>query len=91
MIEVLKVKNFTIFEGVTLEFSENFNVITGETGAGKSLIVDALRFLLSQRVDWDEVLRDFSVEVVLRPDGDLLRDLEDLEVSADEGVIIRKK
>ena len=91
MIEVLKVKNFTIFEEVTLEFSENFNVITGETGAGKSLIVDALRFLLSQRVDWDEVLRDFSIEVVLRPDGDLLRDLEDLEISAEEGVIIRKK
>ncbi len=89
MIERIRVKNFTIFEYVEIEFSENFNVITGETGAGKSLIVDALVYLISHRVNWEDILRDFSVEVIIKPENDLLRELEDIEL--EDGVIIRKK
>ncbi len=51
MLRQLSIKNFAIVESVSLEFGPGFNVLTGETGAGKSLIVDALYFLLGDRID----------------------------------------
>lgn len=53
MLRQLSIKNFAIVESVTLEFEPGFNVLTGETGAGKSLIVDALYFLLGDRISAD--------------------------------------
>ena len=46
MIVQLSAENFTLFESFSLEFSEGFNVITGETGAGKSLLLGSIMFLL---------------------------------------------
>ena len=51
MLRTLSIKNFAIVEAVSLEFGPHFNVLTGETGAGKSLIVDALYFLLGDKID----------------------------------------
>jgi len=51
MLRQLSIKNFAIVDSVGLEFGPKFNVLTGETGAGKSLIVDALYFLLGDRID----------------------------------------
>ena len=51
MLRQLTIKNFAIVESVSLEFGPHFNVLTGETGAGKSLIVDALYFLLGDKID----------------------------------------
>jgi DNA repair protein RecN (Recombination protein N) len=53
MLRQLSIKNFAIVESVTMEFGSGFNVLTGETGAGKSLIVDALYFLLGDRINAD--------------------------------------
>lgn len=49
MIQQLVIKNFTIIDDLTLEFYDSFNVLTGETGAGKSIIIDALGLLLGDR------------------------------------------
>lgn len=49
MIEEIRIRNFGIFEEVNLSFSEGFNVITGETGAGKSMLIGSLQFLLGGR------------------------------------------
>ena len=43
------VKNFAIIDNVNLEFKEGFTAITGETGAGKSLLIDAIGLLLGDR------------------------------------------
>lgn len=51
MLRQLSVQNFAIVDRVDLEFEPGFNVLTGETGAGKSLLVDALHFLLGERLD----------------------------------------
>jgi DNA repair protein RecN (Recombination protein N) len=51
MLRQLSIKHFAIVDSVILEFGPGFNVLTGETGAGKSLIVDALYFLLGDRID----------------------------------------
>ncbi|MCX7770075.1 MAG: DNA repair protein RecN [Proteobacteria bacterium] len=48
MLLELMVKNFAIIENVRLNFSKSFNVLTGETGAGKSLIIDAILTLMGR-------------------------------------------
>ena len=51
MLEELRVRNFAVIDEIALSFGAGFNVITGETGAGKSLLVDAVELLLGGRAD----------------------------------------
>lgn len=51
MITLLKVKNFALISDVEINFNKGFSVITGETGSGKSIILDALGFLLGRRAE----------------------------------------
>src|SRR5690554_2445365 len=51
MLEELRIQNFAIIDQLELTFSSGFNVITGETGAGKSIIVDAVELLLGGKAD----------------------------------------
>ncbi len=51
MLESIKITNLALISKSSVEFGEGFNVLTGETGAGKSLIVDALLFLTGVRAD----------------------------------------
>jgi len=51
MLEELRIQNFAIIENLTLEFADGFNVITGETGAGKSILIDAVELLLGGKAD----------------------------------------
>jgi len=53
MLLSLRVKNFLLLKEAYLEFSNGFNVLTGETGAGKSLLLKALSLALGDRVDWE--------------------------------------
>ncbi len=49
MIQELYIENFIIIKKLNIEFSNKFNVITGETGAGKSILIDAIQLLLGGR------------------------------------------
>lgn len=51
MLQRLNVKNFAIIDHVEIEFDKGFQIITGETGAGKSIILGALDLLLGKRAD----------------------------------------
>src|SRR5215210_191850 len=53
MLTELRIRNFAIIESVALPLSEGFNVLSGETGAGKSIIVGALGLLLGERASAD--------------------------------------
>jgi DNA repair protein RecN (Recombination protein N) len=53
MLTELRIRNFAIIEQVTLPLGEGFNVLSGETGAGKSIIVGALGLLLGERASAD--------------------------------------
>src|SRR2546426_7654990 len=55
MIKYLRIRNLSIIREIALEFSPGLSVITGETGAGKSILVDSLGLLLGERADPDEV------------------------------------
>ena len=51
MLEELRIKNFAIIDQLDLTFASGLNVITGETGAGKSIIIDAVELLLGGKAD----------------------------------------
>ncbi len=51
MLRSLTIRDFVIVERLELEFSSGFTVLTGETGAGKSILIDALALLLGERAD----------------------------------------
>lgn len=53
MLESLSIRNFALFEEISLIFGEGLHVLTGETGAGKSLVVDAVNFLCGSKADRD--------------------------------------
>ena len=64
MLERLHMQDFAIADDVTLEFSRGFNVITGETGAGKSIILNAIAMAMGDRADQD-MIRLGSEEAVV--------------------------
>lgn len=57
MLLSLSIRNFVIVDELTLDFAPGFSVLTGETGAGKSILIDALQLALGERADAD-VLRE---------------------------------
>ena len=65
MIKKLIVKNFVIIEDIEVDFKDGMTVITGETGAGKSLIIDTINLLLGDRADTDMIRDGFdSAEII---------------------------
>ena len=57
MLKQLSVKNFAIIEDVNIVFNSGLTVLTGETGAGKSLIIDSISLLLGERAN-SEMIRN---------------------------------
>lgn len=55
MLTQLMVKDFALIDEITIEFHDRFNVLTGETGAGKSIIIDAVSLLLGARASSNDV------------------------------------
>lgn len=51
MVEKLKINNFALIKSLEIDFSNGFNVLIGETGAGKSIILSALNFVLGGKAD----------------------------------------
>lgn len=51
MLQRIKVKNYAIIDELTIDFNPHFNIITGETGAGKSILLGALGLILGNRAD----------------------------------------
>ncbi len=51
MLEELRISNFAVIDALELSFGPGFNVITGETGAGKSILIDAVELLLGAKAD----------------------------------------
>src|SRR5689334_3583370 len=55
MLKEITIKDFAIIDDLTLQFGKGFNVLTGETGAGKSIVLDAVTLLLGGRGDSDDI------------------------------------
>ena len=96
MLTELRVRDLAVIRDARLDLGPGLNVLTGETGAGKSLLVDALSLLLGERADSDRVrpgAERASVEGVFEvgPRADLGALLDRLGLEADEGRLIVKR
>lgn len=56
MLQKLHIQNYAIIEGIQIDFSKQLNIITGETGAGKSILMGALNLILGDRADSNVLL-----------------------------------
>ncbi|HEY8499332.1 MAG TPA: DNA repair protein RecN [Clostridia bacterium] len=96
MLIQLSVENIAIIEKLTIEFEDGFNILTGETGAGKSILIDAINALLGNRVSRD-IIRlgedKAKVEAVFEVPGRLINVLNDMgiEPSDDETLVISRQ
>jgi DNA repair protein RecN (Recombination protein N) len=97
VLEELSVRNFALIDSLTLGFEKGFSVLTGETGAGKSIIVGSISFLLGSKAD-TEVIRSgcdeaaVSAVVTIAPQNkDALDWLASRDIAADDGSIIVRR
>jgi DNA repair protein RecN (Recombination protein N) len=98
MIRELRIKNLALIEELSLEFSKGFTIFTGETGAGKSILIGAIGLLLGDRASADmvrngsdeaEVNGVFELTNLKKPLKDLLDELT--ITPEDNQLIIRRK
>jgi DNA repair protein RecN (Recombination protein N) len=96
MLTELRIKNFAIIESLTLPLGPGFNVLTGETGAGKSIIVGALGLLLGERGHSD-VVRTGSdratVEGVFDASAhkELIATLDERGIDSDDDLVVLRR
>ena len=64
MLRSLYIQNYALIEKLDISFETGFSVITGETGAGKSIILGAIGLLLGQRADMKAIRRGASKCVI---------------------------
>ena len=95
MLSSLRIKHLALVEDLTLELREGFTVLTGETGAGKSLLVDALALLVGARGDSETVRTGeerATVEAVVEGDGGAwLAFLQDRGFPEEHPVVLRRE
>lgn len=96
MLQKLQIQNYAIIDELTIDFSARLNIITGETGAGKSILMGALSLILGERADSSALLnRDKKciIEGVFATDGrnDIRRFMEEHDLDAGEEMFIRRE
>ena len=96
MLKHLYIKNFTLIDELDISLYEGFSVITGETGAGKSIILGAIALLLGQRAD-SKNIKQGADKCVIEAHFDLSRydmkpffDENDIEFDAEDCIIRRE-
>ena len=97
MIEKLYIKNYLIIKEAEIEFLNGLNILTGETGAGKSIILDALSMILGERADFSLLRKDADKLIIegifnFKGNKNVSRFLEQHELDDNDGnVIIRRE
>jgi DNA repair protein RecN (Recombination protein N) len=96
MLKFLSIRNFVIVSALELEFSPGFTVLTGETGAGKSILIDALSLALGERGDVGmvrsgceraEISAEFDIATLPHMQAWLLEQ----ELEGDEGICLLRR
>lgn len=95
ILQTLKLQNFATFKNREIHFQRGLNAIVGETGSGKSLILDALQLVFGGRAD-KKIVRSGTesavVEAILRFDSeDAIRVLDEMGFPTDDGEIVIKR
>lgn len=96
MLKTLYIKDYALLEQISIEFEKGLNIITGETGAGKSILIDAMSLLLGERAS-NEVIRKGAdkaiVEGIFSTDNNkkVERLLEQNEIEKSDELIVRRE
>ncbi len=95
MLKSIFVKNFAIIDNIQIDFSENMTVLTGETGAGKSLIIDAIGLLFGDRAS-SELIRFGETKAIIEgvftdTNIKVSEILQELEIEEEDFLTIRRE
>ncbi|MBQ2137907.1 MAG: DNA repair protein RecN [Erysipelotrichaceae bacterium] len=93
MLKSLYIKNYAIIEELELSFSDGFTVFTGETGAGKSIIVGALSYLIKGKADPSVIRRGADkaiIEGIFSIEDYMKEALDEADIDYDDELIIRR-
>ncbi|MCL2277297.1 MAG: DNA repair protein RecN [Treponema sp.] len=97
MLDELSIRNYALIDSITLAFRPGFNVLTGETGAGKSIIVGSLSFLMGGKADTDVIRSgcdEASVSAVIsvnENNADVIQWLKTRDIERDEDTVIIRR
>ena len=96
MLKSLTIQNYALIESVEIEFESGLNILTGETGAGKSIIIDALSLILGDRTSSDVVRKGSDKSIVEgifgMADNEKVKALLELhEIELQEDLILRRE
>lgn len=95
MLIQLNIKNFALIEEMTINFSEGFNILSGETGAGKSIMIDAIDFVLGGKFSKNLIRTGEEktyVEALFTIEGNkALKVLEELEIEYEDVLIVSRE
>src|SRR2546421_10650966 len=89
MLRELRIRNFAVIESAAAEFRPGLNVLTGETGAGKSMLIDAILLVLGGRAQTDVIRSDAdaaTLEAVfdVEPRGAVVAALDEAGLALDD-------
>jgi DNA repair protein RecN (Recombination protein N) len=92
MLRFLRVRHFALIDQLELHFNPGFNLLSGETGAGKSILVDALGLLAGAKAS-SETIRSGETRAIVEAifEVDLRIDLDRLGLDAEDDLIIRRE
>lgn len=96
MLSRLTIKNVALIERAELEFCEGLNVLSGETGAGKSVILDSVNFVLGAKADrsmirYGETECLVKAEFILPESSKAVQTLREMDIDSDGEIIISRK
>lgn len=96
MLKSFEVKDYALIEHIVVEFGSGLNIITGETGAGKSILVDAMSLLLGERASTEVVRKGAQKSFVegifnVKANKNIKKLLDENEIECDDELIIRRE
>ncbi len=95
MLQQLHIQNYAIIDSIKIHFSPHLNIITGETGAGKSILVGALSLVLGERADTSVLLnkeKKCFIEGVFKNNREPVKEfLQSNDLDAEEEIVIRRE
>ncbi|MBQ6825062.1 MAG: DNA repair protein RecN [Clostridia bacterium] len=97
MLKYLHIENIAVIEQTDIEFKSGFNVLTGETGAGKSIVIDSINAVLGERTSKDLIRAGCSEALVSALFGELddktVLKLKEFDISPDEdgNILVSRK
>lgn len=95
MLLQLNIKNFALIQELSVEFGEGFNILSGETGAGKSILIDTIDYVLGGKFSKDLIRygeeKTFVEAIFSIENHDIYAVLEELDIEAEDVLIISRE